>query len=159
MFLTTRETLCAISRSLIRWITWRSLSRVQRASSASSSHSSTREPGTSWRERLSVSGRIMRKVELKVATISTLERLGGVRRLSSAVRTAFRARADDDWRRTSRVSLLAAYCTDAATTSCDMSFRAKNWASQLPNPPGGASSEMEAGWRQAGRGYWASVSW
>lgn len=97
MFLTTCEMLCNISLSLTRWMTWRSMSLVQRASRASNSHSSTRRhPGLSRRERSSVSGRTMRNEVLKAATMSTLDRWGGVRKFSRALKTALRDRAEPD---------------------------------------------------------------
>lgn len=98
------ERLCIISRSLTRWMTIRSQSLKQSASVASilvSCELAVADPGLS---RCGVSGRITRKVSLNGAAKSKCARCSGNLKFSIACNTAFRVRADDDWRRTSRVS-------------------------------------------------------
>lgn len=109
IFLMISDTLCIVSLSLTRCTRRRSLSLAQRASIASISLSSASDSDEFLRMILGVSGRMIRKVSLKVATKSILERCGGMRMLSRACKTAFRVFAEVACRCTSRVSLFTVY--------------------------------------------------
>src|ERR1700709_1629673 len=98
---------------------------------------------------------MIRKVSVKVDTKSILDRCEGILRFSKACRTAFRVLADDDWSRTSRVSLLTVYWIEAPTTNRDTSRKARNCESQSPeNPSCGTIVETYCDVRQSGKGYY-----
>jgi len=146
------------SLSLTRFIVSRCRSLLQRLSSASISYSSICDSAESRRERSSVSGRMTRKVALKMATTSLLDRWGGSRKLSMTSRMAFLDRADDDCKRTSRVSRLTLYWMDAPTTKWATSRNARNWDSQFAvKSSATTSSDMLGGSRHSGRGYCAAM--
>ena len=69
---------------------------------------------------------MVRNVLLKVATRSDFERCGGSRTFSRARSTAFLDRADEENKRTSRVSWLAVYWTEAPITKWEISRSVKN---------------------------------